>query len=155
MQMRILAGILTLLVVIGQGGCSRDEPSPKDSTIAGTALAVGAPQPAQELISTAPAYRESQVTEAARRILWPAPHYPDSLKAAGTQGEVLLQFVVDTLGRVEPTSVLIVRSTHPAFNQAILVTAAGARFTAAIRNGIRVRQIAQQSFVFSSRRPGR
>ena len=43
------------------------------------------------------------------------PSHPKLLRPAGTQGRVVLEAVIDTLGHVEPGSVLVVESAHPAF----------------------------------------
>ena len=40
------------------------------------------------------------------------PQYPRTLEAAGVTGRVVLEFVIDTSGRVEPASVRIVSSSH-------------------------------------------
>jgi len=45
----------------------------------------------------------------------PSAGYPDLLRQAGVQGRVVLEAVIDTLGHVEPGSVLVVESAHPAF----------------------------------------
>jgi len=45
----------------------------------------------------------------------PAP-YPDLLKRAGIHGRVLLRAIVDTTGRVEPSSIEIATSPNPGFD---------------------------------------
>ena len=51
------------------------------------------------------AYVDFQVEKAAAALPGsPAPVYPEQLKAAGVEGEALVQFVVDTLGRAELAS---------------------------------------------------
>jgi len=45
----------------------------------------------------------------------PAAAYPDLLRQAGVHGRVVLEAVIDTLGHVEPGSVLVVESAHPSF----------------------------------------
>jgi protein TonB len=45
----------------------------------------------------------------------PAAVYPDLLRQAGIHGRVVLEVVIDTLGRVERGSVVVVESAHPAF----------------------------------------
>lgn len=56
------------------------------------------------------------ITEQAPEILaGPLPRYPDLLRQAGVQGRVLLQAIVDTTGRVQPQSVVVVVATHPGF----------------------------------------
>ena len=62
-------------------------------------------------------YAEALVEERPALLSGPAPVYPALLKQAGIQGRVVLPAVIDTTGRVEPASVRIVRSPHPAFDQ--------------------------------------
>jgi len=57
----------------------------------------------------------SLVDELPMRLAGPAPAYPDLLRQAGLQGRVVLEAVIDTLGRVERGSVVVVESAHPAF----------------------------------------
>jgi periplasmic protein TonB len=47
----------------------------------------------------------------------PPPVYPQLLRQAGIQGRVVLRAVIDTTGRVEPTSVRIVKSPSAGFEQ--------------------------------------
>jgi len=67
------------------------------------------------------------VTEAQPEVLsGPLPVYPELLRQAGVQGEVLLEAVVDTTGRVLAPSIVIIAATHPGFvaaaRQALLAT---------------------------------
>jgi TonB-like protein len=57
----------------------------------------------------------SLVEELPVRLVGPSAGYPDLLRQAGVQGRVVLEAVIDTLGHVEPGSVLVVESAHPAF----------------------------------------
>jgi protein TonB len=56
----------------------------------------------------------------------PIPVYPELLRQAGVQGEVLFEAVVDTTGRVLASSVVVIAATHPGFvaaaRQALLAT---------------------------------
>jgi len=56
----------------------------------------------------------------------PLPVYPELLRQAGVQGEVLLEAVVDTTGRVLASSIAVIAATHPGFiaaaRQALLTT---------------------------------
>jgi protein TonB len=45
----------------------------------------------------------------------PVPAYPDLLRQAGVHGRVVLEAGVDAAGHVEPGSVVVVASAHPAF----------------------------------------
>lgn len=47
----------------------------------------------------------------------PALIYPPVLRQAGIQGVVTLRFIVDTTGRVERSSIEVVHSDNPGFNQ--------------------------------------
>jgi len=62
-------------------------------------------------------YAEGLVEERPALLSAPAPVYPALLKEAGIQGRVILPAVIDTTGRVEPASVRIMKSSHPAFDQ--------------------------------------
>jgi len=57
----------------------------------------------------------SLVDELPLMLAGPAAVYPDLLRQAGVHGRVLLEAVIDTLGHVEPGSVVVVESAHPAF----------------------------------------
>ena len=74
--------------------------------------------------------------------------YPPSLRASGTSGRVVAEFVVDTLGRVELAHFGIVSSTDPQFSAAVHESAAAARFTPARKGGRAVRQLVRQPFEF-------
>lgn len=82
-------------------------------------------------------------------LRWDQPVYPDSLKAGKVEGEVLIQFVVDTAGHVEPGSERVLRASRDAFRVAVVSTLGSARFTPALRKGQRVRQLVQQPFKFA------
>lgn len=76
------------------------------------------------------------------------PRYPSLLQNAGVEGDVRAQFVVDTLGHVEPTSVRILESTHEGFSQAVRNALVRARFVPAEAGGRKVRQLVEQPFSF-------
>ena len=76
------------------------------------------------------------------------PTYPDSLYAAGVEGGVIVEFVVDTTGRVEEKTVGIVSASHPRFADAVLRAVPRSRFSPARRAGHPVRQLVQQPFRF-------
>lgn len=77
-----------------------------------------------------------------------SPRYPSLLQSAGVEGDVRAQFVVDTLGRVEPGSVRILDSTHTSFAQAVRDALGRARFVPAEAGGRKVRQLVEQPFSF-------
>jgi protein TonB len=76
------------------------------------------------------------------------PRYPEPLRNAGVSGHVLVQFVVDTTGRVEPRSAKIIESTHDLFSRAVLDVVGGLRFRPTEVNGRKVRALAEMPFEF-------
>jgi TonB family protein len=71
------------------------------------------------------------------------PAYPDSLRAQGIEGRVTVQVNVDTSGRVEPGSAVVVQSPNAGFNQAALAFVYTARFRPATRHGHPVRAVVE------------
>jgi protein TonB len=94
-------------------------------------------------------YFESQVEKPVMAVPGsPAPRYPEVLKAAGVEGEVDVSFVVDTMGRADPASLRILKSTHDLFDAAVRSALPGMRFIPAEAGGRKVKQQVQQPFVF-------
>jgi len=77
------------------------------------------------------------------------PRYPESLRQAGIDGRVLIRFVVDTTGRIDPASVSIVQSTHDLFSRAVRDALAQFRFRPAETGGRRVTALAEMPFEFT------
>lgn len=65
----------------------------------------------------------------------PQVTYPDTLRALGIQGRVVVRAVVDTAGRIDPGTAVIFMTTDSAFNQAALAAALGAVFRSARASG--------------------
>jgi protein TonB len=78
-----------------------------------------------------------------------APRYPEPLRQAGVDGRVLIRFVVDTMGRIEPSSVQVLASTHALFTRAVLDALGGFSFRPAEAGGRRVEAAAEMPFEFS------
>jgi protein TonB len=76
------------------------------------------------------------------------PRYPEMLKSANVEGTVMAQFVVDTLGRVEPGSFKVLKSDHDLFTQAVKSALPNMRFLPAEVGGRHVKQLVQQPFQF-------
>jgi TonB family protein len=75
--------------------------------------------------------------------------YPDALRSANVEGEVLAQFVVDVNGEVLPGSLKVLRSTHPLFVDAVKSAVPTMRFYPAEVDGKKVRQLLERPFTFS------
>jgi periplasmic protein TonB len=71
---------------------------------------------ANGMVPTGEVYSEALVDEKPDRLAGPQPVYPELLRQAGIQGRVLIQFVVDTMGKAEPNSIRIVQTPNPGFN---------------------------------------
>jgi TonB family protein len=115
------------------------------------ALMVGATElKAQAQPDTTAALAESAVQE--RPALVPnscqAPQYPMQLRQARVEGHVLLRFVVDETGRVEPNSVNVVSATHSRFEAPARQAMATCRFRPARFNdrAVRVTVVAPVDF---------
>jgi len=76
------------------------------------------------------------------------PRYPETLRQNGIDGRVVVQFVVDTTGSVDPNSVRVLRSTHDLFTQAVRSTLASFRFKPAEVGGRRTPALAEMPFEF-------
>jgi len=62
-------------------------------------------------------FMEAIVEEKPSVLSGPIPVYPELLKQAQIQGRVVVQAVIDTLGRAELNSVKILQSPNPGFDQ--------------------------------------
>lgn len=125
------AGRATDSIVIGSGGAHR-----------GLALAI---------VDTGEGSgaREWNGVEAQTRILASVkPRYPESLRQAAIDGQVLVRFMVDTTGRVDMASVSVVSSTHDLFTRSVRDALPGFRFKPAEVGGRRVAALAEMPFEF-------
>jgi TonB family protein len=77
------------------------------------------------------------------------PRYPDELREAKVEGEVLAQFVVDTLGRPEMTTYKVLKSSDDRFTQSVRGALGVMRFYPAEVGGRKVKQLIQMPFQFS------
>jgi TonB family protein len=103
----------------------------------------------EKLLASRVVYTSDQVDQQARLTPGSAnPTYPDSLWRTRTTGRVLVEFIVDPAGAIEPGSLRIVSTTHPYFAGAVKVALENASFSAAALGGKPVRQIVQLPFVF-------
>jgi protein TonB len=78
----------------------------------------------------------------------PPPRYPDMLRSANIEGEVLAQFIVDTTGRFEQGSFKVIKSSHDLFTAAVKNALPNMRFYPAEIGGRKVKQLVQQPFTF-------
>jgi TonB family protein len=94
------------------------------------------------------AFSVLEVDEIVRYVSSAAPIYPKDLLATGTQGSVQTIYVVDSTGRVDTTTVQVVRSDDPRFTASVRTALSQMRFLPARRAGKTVRQLVEQKFNF-------
>lgn len=117
--------------------------------------AAAAPVDLEQLLVSRAVYTSDQVDDPAvlpQGLV--TPIYPDSLWRAGVHGRVVVEFIVDTAGVIEPGSLRVVSTTHPYFATAVKSALEGAVLRSAARAGKAVRQIVQLPFVFAAAEKG-
>lgn len=77
-----------------------------------------------------------------------APVYPPALRMAGIEGSVIVSFVIDTAGSVEPASVKVLESTRSSFDRPATEAILATRFNPARLGNMRVRQLTNQRISF-------
>lgn len=78
-----------------------------------------------------------------------APRYPAELLEQRVEGQAIVQFVVDTTGRADPMSFVVVVSSHPGFSQSVRDALPGMRFMPARIGTVKVRQLVELPFTFT------
>lgn len=79
----------------------------------------------------------------------PQPNYPDMLRSANVEGEVLAQFVVDTTGRADMGTFKVLKSSNDLFTSAVKNILPRWRFVPAETGGRKVKQLVQLPFTFA------
>ncbi|MEO5816191.1 MAG: M56 family metallopeptidase [Gemmatimonadaceae bacterium] len=75
--------------------------------------------------------------------------YPDELRAAKVEGQVIAQFVVEPDGQLMAGSFKVLKSDNTLFTQAVQKVLPDLRYTPAEVKGVKVRQLVQESFTFA------
>ena len=103
-----------------------------------------------DMVASLKVYTPDQVDIPARAdsLSRPQPLYPETLLFTGVTGQVLAEFVVDTLGHVELDTFGVIASTNPKFTQAVQRALPEWAYAPAMLGGKRVRQLVQQPFTF-------
>ena len=86
-------------------------------------------------------YAGGEVKPAPVVLYVPPLRYPDTLRAQGVQGRVLLDVIIDTSGQVEPASIVTAASPNPAFDAAAREAVRGMRFLPGMVRGWPVRTL--------------
>jgi len=77
----------------------------------------------------------------AELVVRPEFEHPRLLLEAGISGRVVLRFIIDTTGQIEPTSIEVLEKTHDAYADAARSGVLGARFRPAHFGTRAVRQL--------------
>ena len=94
-------------------------------------------------------FLEAEVDDPVRLVSRPQPRYPPTLQAAGIEGRVEAQYVVDTTGHAEPSTWKVMRSTNKMFEEPAREAIMKAVFRPARIKGRAVRQLVQQAIAFT------
>ncbi len=105
-------------------------------------------------VSPTGVFAENAVEERPERLSGVVPRYPDLLRQAGIDGRVVLEFVIDTLGRTEPGSIRVLFSSNPLFDQPSREAVAASAFRPARLGGRAVRVRVQLPIEFRVARGG-
>ena len=139
-----IAAAIAGAIVVGIAACSSRISDvivgPKPEVAERASTPVNADQP----------YFEFQVNKTARQIPGTGRlRYPDVLRVANVEGEVLAQFIVTANGDVEPGTFKELRSSDALFTEAVKANLPSMKFYPAEVKGVRVKQLVQQPFTFS------
>lgn len=115
----------------------------------GTGSGSGTGAPAVDLNQT---FREYEVETEAASLGGATPEYPSSLRQDGVEGRVILEFVVNTQGRVDMGSVKVMESSNALFTASVRAALPGMRFRPAKIGGRAVKQYVRQPFSFKLNR---
>lgn len=148
MTRRLLAGAVLVAM-----GCARGEDSPADSAQrAANAPAISTVCPANETARTAARQNTIPNTQADQPAepVPPMPQfkYPDELAQKGIGGKAIADFVVDTAGLVDMTSIEVRESTDSRITEGVCHYLAASRFNPAVKGGVNVRVQRELPFNF-------
>lgn len=125
--------------------------------IAGVLIAVACETPRPEPVAPlspagGPAASEGVSEETVKPVLLSGsktPKYPELLRQAGVEGEVLVSFDVDEDGQPDVATIKVIQSTHELFSVAVREALPDMRFRPAERDGRKVKLTVQEPFTFT------
>jgi TonB family protein len=79
----------------------------------------------------------------------PRPEYPAELRAAGVEGGIVVQFVVNADGSIDASTLKVLKSDHPAFVTAVRAALPSMRYLPAEVDGRKLRQLIELPIQFS------
>ena len=112
--------------------------------------AIGGPKRVSNAALPPDVYYEYQVEKpVSPRPMNPAPRYPDAMRVAHIEGEVLAQFIVNENGRPDMSSFGVLKSSDSLFTQAVMMSLPNMQFNPALVGGKAVKQLVQMPFQFN------
>ena len=97
-------------------------------------------------------YFDFQVEQPVKPRSMRTPVYPDRLRSAGIEGQVLVQFVVDENGNAQMNTFKVIKSTDNELTESVRRAVNGSTFIPAEVRGHRVKQLVQQPYMFSGKK---
>lgn len=107
---------------------------------------------ASGIVPTGDVFSVDVVQEKPERLAGPLPVYPPLLQQAGIEGTVMVQAIIDTMGRVEPGSLKITQTANPGFNESAKTSVLKTLFRPARVYGKAVRVLIQIPIMYSIKR---
>jgi len=107
---------------------------------------------ASGIVPTGDVFSVDVVQEKPERLAGPPPVYPPLLQQAGIEGTVMVQAIIDTMGRVEPGSIRITQTANPGFNESAKATVLKSLFRPARVYGKAVRVLIQIPIAYTIKR---
>ena len=98
---------------------------------------------ASGIVPTGDVFSVDVVQEKPERLAGPPLVYPPLLQQAGIEGTVMVQAIIDTMGRVEPGSIKITQTANPGFNESAKTSVLKSLFRPARVYGKAVRVLIQ------------
>ena len=143
-----LGAAASLLTVVACQVEAPADPSTANATAAATPRVSGRPGPV--FVPANHVYSEFQIEQPATpKAGTVTPRYPDPLRQAGVEGEVLVQFVVRPNGRADVGTLKILTQSHELFGNAVRAALPQMEFNPALVGGRAVSQLVQSPFTFS------
>lgn len=124
----------------------QDHFDPRDFTGVGVEGGVGS-----GIVPSGDVFSVDVVQERPERLAGPQPMYPPLLMQAGIEGTVMVQAIIDTMGRVEPSSLKVTQTANPGFNESAKQTVLKSLFRPARVYGRAVRVLIQLPVTYTIR----
>ncbi len=125
---------------------------PRDFSGVGIEKGLSALTSSDMKIDPGQAFIEAAVDEKPERMSSPPLEYPDLLRQAGIEGSVIIEVIIDTLGRAEPGSLRVVTSSNKAFELSARDVVLKSLYRPGRVRGQAVRVLVQVPVSFSIRR---